>query len=432
MKKLFALLIALCMVLSLGTVAMAEEEIVLRFLDYEGGDPDLAFEVRSKYIEENIMSKYPGLKIEYERVPFADMESKAITSFAGGVYYDLMIVNHPAVAQYYDAGMLLDLTSYLEADGIDFASTFSASIANCGVFDGGIYSLPRDTDTRILAVNKTLFEEAGLEYPKTTEDILKCAEALTKDTDGDGVIDQYGWIMEASGAYHPTYELGQYLLGNGVQVFTQLEDGTYAAQLDTQGAKDFMEFSYELSKYGPEDFISYDGDKIRALFCQGKLAMYTYGSWNLTNAEIAEAVENGLEYELITNPAGTSHSGASQGGYHYGISSQTKYPEVCWEIVKMFCEPDKAAQISYYVGGLPTVLEAYNYEPFNSGIYDVVAEQILTAQVPIPQISVTNEIVCEIWYNAWLSAMLDEATIDDALALAQEEITEVLEEFMAG
>lgn len=432
MKKLFALLIALCMVLSLGTIAVAEEEIVLRFLDYEGSDPDPGFELRHKYIEENIVSKYPGLKIEYERVPFADMESKAITSFAGGVYYDLMIVNHPAIAQYYDAGMLLDLTDFMEADGIDFDTTFSASIANCGVFDGRIFSLPRDTDTRILAVNKTLFEEAGLEYPKTTEDILKCAEALTKDTDGDGVVDQFGWIIEASNVYHPTYELGQYLLGNGVQVFTQLEDGTYVAQLDTPEAKEYMEFCYALSKFGPEDFISYDGDKIKSLFCQGKLAMYTYGSWNLTDATIAEAVENGLEYDLITNPTGSSHSGASQGGYHYGISSQTKYPEICWEIVKMFCEPEKAAQLSYYAGGLPTVLEAYNYEPFNTGLYDVVAEQILSAQVPIPQISVTNEIVQELWFNAWMSAILDEVSIEDALAMGQEEITAVLEEFMEG
>ena len=427
MKKILALLLAALMLLSFS--AMAEEEITLRFLVFE--DSNNVSAVYEEFLAKEFYVSHPNVKIEYEYIPFNDMESKAITAFAGGVYYDLMIVNHPAIAQYYDAGMLLPLNDYLTASGIDFATYFSASIANCGVFDGTIYSIPRDTDTRVLAVNKKLFKEAGLAYPTTTAEMLECARALTKDTDGDGVVDQFGYICDASNAYEPTYNCGQYLLGNGVRVFDVDAEGNYFSQLDTQGARDFMEFTYELCKAGPEDFISYDGDKVKALFLQGKLGMFCYGTWEIANEDFAQAVENGLEYELILNPAGTDHSGASQGGYHYAISSQTQYPDLCWEILAAFNQPDAAAKISAVAGGIPTVLSAYDYEPFNEGLYDIVAEQVLTASVPTPQISCTNEIVTEIWYNAWMAAMLDEMTIDDALASAHEEITMVLEEYMA-
>lgn len=433
--RLLAMLLVGVLALSACVVGLGEaeqEEITLRFLLFEDSareDDDIA---REKYLEKYFYTEYPNVKFEYEYIPFNDMESKAITSFAGGVYYDIMIVNHPAIAQYYDAGMLLPLNDYLEASGIDFDAYFSASIANCGVMDGTIYSIPRDTDTRVLAVNKKLFEEAGLEYPTTTEEMLACAQALTKDTDGDGTLDQFGYVADASNAYHPSYELGQFLLGNGVKVFDQAEDGAYFSQLDTQGAKDFMEFSYELIKCGPEDFVSYDGDKIKSLFCQGKLGMYVYGSWNVSDADILAAVEEGLEYDLILNPKGTDHSGASQGGYHYAISSQTQYPDICWKALEALSQPDASAEICYAAGGLPTVLEAYNCEPFSDGVYDVIAEQILTAEVPAPQITVTNEILTEVWYNAWMSAMLDETTIDDALAMAHEEITAILEDYMAG
>ena len=77
------------------------------------------------------------------------------------------------------------------------------------------------------------------------------------------------------------------------------------------------------------------------------------------------------------------------------------------------------------------MLDSYKEEPFSGGLYDVIAQQILTAEVPAPQISVTNEILTEIWYNAWLSAMLGETSNEEALASAHEEITSVLEDYMA-
>jgi multiple sugar transport system substrate-binding protein len=431
LRRLSTILLVFALVLAMVPAALAEEPITLRFLMFQDSNFDNRVAAREKYLEKYFYPDNPNVKIEYEYIPFNDMESKAITSFAGGVSYDLMIVNHPAIVQYKEAGMLLPLNDYLKSAGIDFDSYFSASIAKCGVFDGTVYSIPRDTDTRVLAVNKKLFKEAGLNYPTTTAEMVECAKALTKDTDGDGVTDQYGMLLEASGAYHPTYELGQFLLGNGVKVFTQGEDGKYFSQLNTQGAKDFMDFSKALVETGPEDFISYDGSKIFSLFCQGKLGMYIFGSWNITNADLAEAVKNGLEYDLILNPKGTDHSGASQGGYHYAISSQTKYPELCWKVLEALSKPDAAAEICYTEGGLPCVLDSYKEEPFSNGLYDVIAEQIKTAEVPVPQISVTNEIVTEIWYNAWLSAMLGETTNEEALNSAYEEITGVLNDYMA-
>jgi multiple sugar transport system substrate-binding protein len=428
---LSSVFLVLALILALVPSSLAEEPVTIRFLMFQDSNFDNRVAAREKYLEKYFYNEYPNVKIEYEFIPFNDMESKAITSFAGGVSYDLMIVNHPAIVQYKEAGMLLPLNDFLKSSGIDFDTYFSASIAKCGVFDGTVYSIPRDTDTRVLAVNKKMFQEAGLAYPTTTAEMVECAKALTKDTDGDNVVDQYGMLLDASGPYHPSYELGQFLLGNGVKVFTQGEDGKFFSQLNTQGAKDFMDFSKALVETGPEDFISYDGSKIFSLFCQGKLGMYIFGSWNITNADLAEAVKNGLEYDLILNPKGTDHSGASQGGYHYAISAQTKYPEICWKVLEALSKPDAAAEICYTEGGLPCVLDSYKEEPFSSGLYDVIAQQILTAEVPVPQISVTNEILTEIWYNAWLSAMLGETTNEEALNGAYEEVTALLEDYMA-
>jgi ABC-type glycerol-3-phosphate transport system substrate-binding protein len=40
-----------------------------------------------------------------------------------------------------------------------------------------------------------LFAKAGVKPPKSFEEFITVCKALTKDTDGDGKIDQYGWAM---------------------------------------------------------------------------------------------------------------------------------------------------------------------------------------------------------------------------------------------
>jgi multiple sugar transport system substrate-binding protein len=66
--------------------------------------------------------------------------------------------------------------------------------------------------------NKDMFEAAGLDpdaFPTTWEELEEVAKALTVDTDGDGVIDQYGlgWPLGNEGNavvrfYQLTYNFG--------------------------------------------------------------------------------------------------------------------------------------------------------------------------------------------------------------------------------
>ena len=48
---------------------------------------------------------------------------------------------------------------------------------------GKAYTIPTDTDTRVIFYNKDLFEKYNLEYPATLEEMLECGKAMTKDGD---------------------------------------------------------------------------------------------------------------------------------------------------------------------------------------------------------------------------------------------------------
>ena len=64
-------------------------------------------------------------------------------------------------------------------------------------YDGKTWGVPWCSDPRMIICDWRLFEEAGFsEMPRTWEELLEVAGRLTKDTDGDGEIDQWGFRID--------------------------------------------------------------------------------------------------------------------------------------------------------------------------------------------------------------------------------------------
>jgi multiple sugar transport system substrate-binding protein len=62
-------------------------------------------------------------------------------------------------------------------------------------WQGSARALPSSGQMGVLYYNKDMFREAGLDFPTadwTWDDMVNMAETLTRDADGDGVVDRYG------------------------------------------------------------------------------------------------------------------------------------------------------------------------------------------------------------------------------------------------
>ena len=93
-------------------------------------------------------------------------------------------------------------------------SKYPEDIAELYTYDGKNFAIPKDVDTIALWYNKTLFDQAGLEYPTadwTWDDLYEAAKALTKD----GV---YGFACSATnnqaGYYNLIYDKGGYVIND--------------------------------------------------------------------------------------------------------------------------------------------------------------------------------------------------------------------------
>jgi len=392
--------------------------VVLKFIMTTEGEEEAFI---NKALEEEFYPNNPNIKVEIETVPFGELDKKIVTAHTGGVIYDIIFTNHPSVGTFAEGGIIANLDEYVSGSDIDFENDYNTSFAQSAQYKGSQYAMPYETDTRVLAINKKLFAEAGLEAPKTVEDMLHAAKVLTKDTDGDGKNDQFGMIMDFGNMWFPTYDLGQWLLGNGSHLYTQQGD-SYVQEINSQGTKDFLVWAKAMSKYQPNDFVSYDGAKITSSFAQGKIGMFVFGPWHYNDPILVEAKD--LEYELITNPVGTVKSGASMGGWHIAMGANSKNKDEVWKVLEFLANPEINAKTTI---SIPPIFESYNYPPFNDAKYDIFAEQLKTAEVPNPPIPQLSKIA-ETWNNYFQRVILDDITIEEAIDGAGTDIQSILDE----
>jgi multiple sugar transport system substrate-binding protein len=150
-------------------------------------------------LEERLLAPYvarhPGLEV-VRRVASSRAEYRRTlrTSLASGEPPDVFLLEDGDVPALLDRRAALDLAPYVGRAGVDVARYDPAVLAMFRRGDA-LHALPKGYTPLVLAYNKTLFDRAGIPYPTddwTWDEFLRVARALTRDTRGDGAIDQWG------------------------------------------------------------------------------------------------------------------------------------------------------------------------------------------------------------------------------------------------
>lgn len=226
-------------------------------------------------ILDKINAQAQGWQIVHEPVP-SDYYTKLQTTLAGDSAPDLFWLAQEYVIPYAAKGVLLDLSSHLQQDDRPAARLdgYFAPILDTVRYQGGVYGLPWIAQPVILYYNKKLFQEAGVPFPDDswTWDTFKDAAAkLTRDTDGDGKPDVYGFTLNG---WPPVamfiWQAGGDLVG---------PDGT-TAPIDSpeaiQAVKFYQELIYNPKYAPPQEVINEQG--FADMFKAGKVAMFMGGA----------------------------------------------------------------------------------------------------------------------------------------------------------
>ena len=145
---------------------------------------------------ERFEEEHPGVRVEYTSgILKRDYSEWLAGEYLMGQEPDVFLVLPE------DFGMLAELDALQPLDGLiasdpDVSRTdFYSAALDSGAVDGVQYALPYECVPTLMFVNKTLLESEGIPVPEndwTWDDFYTICQKITRDTDGDGVIDQFG------------------------------------------------------------------------------------------------------------------------------------------------------------------------------------------------------------------------------------------------
>jgi multiple sugar transport system substrate-binding protein len=143
-----------------------------------------------------------------------------------------------------------------------------------------IYDIPAATESMVLYYRKDLFQKYGIQVPKTTDEWLEAAKALTLDTNGDGKIDQYGMALDGG----PSDIYGcymQFLWGMGGDAF----DKKNRVTIDSPLAVDALKYVCEMAKYCPPGVTNTSMSDKAIMFAKGIVAMTKFPGRMMANID---------------------------------------------------------------------------------------------------------------------------------------------------
>lgn len=141
-------------------------------------------EVIRLYVEE-----YPDISISEQHGAFEGWQSKLMTQLAGGTEPDVMQINYNWVHSFgRGENVFYDLNQV--SDSIDL-SQWSDKDLESMVVDGQLAAVPHGLTARAHLYNKSLFEEYGIEYPKTYDEMIEAGAIIGVDNTSTGVDNKY-------------------------------------------------------------------------------------------------------------------------------------------------------------------------------------------------------------------------------------------------
>jgi multiple sugar transport system substrate-binding protein len=139
---------------------------------------------------------HPDIQVEFINIieggPFG--RDKVQQMIAGGTPPDLFMLNTGQFEGFASRGVLRPLDDLVQQDNFDLSIYWPPAVEG-SKYDGKLYGLPKDISDHVIYLNVDLFEKAGIPLPSpewTWNDYRQIAKQLTKDTNGDGNIDQWG------------------------------------------------------------------------------------------------------------------------------------------------------------------------------------------------------------------------------------------------
>lgn len=423
-RKIIALAIcAVMLIMSLGTIAFADDKPVLRVaasLSAGGTETSLLYQLSQAYMEIN-----PNITLDVFTVDNSSYADKIKTMLSGGDQVDIFWPHTlPDYVSYINNGYVHELNSFIEAEGMDLQATFGGITDAITASDGTLYAFPYSQHVWGIYYNKTMFDEKGVEYPHNDMTWEEYGVLMEKMTSGEGNDKVYG-------GHFQDWENCFMSIGTMPCKHTIVEENVDYAS--------FLTYAYTLALDWQHRGIITDFADIQAnnlsyhsLFINKKCASFYNGTWEIPN--LIKSAENGeLDFEWgVCQPPYNDKEGGQPGNTNGAINmvcmgAKTKYPQEAYDFIKWIATSEEAAKIIVDLGETPInltdeVIATFTSKPgVPANLADVYEKTTFVLEVPMADDANTIQTIM----NETNSLIMTESmSIEDALNEATQRVAE--------
>ena len=255
----------------------------------------------------------------------------------------------------------VDLTDRIKEEGLDKKLVTS----RFGMWSsrGRIFGLPNDVHPVTLAYRWDLVEQLGIDVEKdlkTWDNFVTVGKKITKDLDGDGVIDRYMIDLPSEGSW----ALQIILLQAGGNFFTK--DGDLV--IDSEINADVIEWYVKVVKKHNISFPAGWGQTLAKTQTDGLALFYVTPDWRCGLYQQDNPIVSG-KFKVMPLPVwkeGTRRTG-TWGGSCMVVTKYSKQPDLAWELAKYLYldENDRANRFKdTYI--IPPFKEAWDRAEFQA------------------------------------------------------------------
>ncbi len=173
--------------------------VILEFGMFTGSNWDVAsansFKIFDRAIA-NFEKNHPNVKIHYySGIAKEDYSEWCARKLLEGKTPDVFMVLDSDFDKFTSLGVMKNLEDLMSSDDSFHKEDFFTTALDTGRNGGHQYALPYEVVPTLMFVNKSLLAKEGINMPKedwTWEDMAEICQRVTKDTDQDGLLDQFG------------------------------------------------------------------------------------------------------------------------------------------------------------------------------------------------------------------------------------------------
>lgn len=368
--------------------------------------------------------KLKGTKVEAVQAPYANVFEQGANAGAtkSGVF-DIILMDDPWIPFFAENGHLEDLTAYFKKAGMEGPDSdfLSKSLAVCrNPYNTGPYvCLPYVGNAQMFFYDAAKYKEAGVDAPKTWDDVLKASKMLTESGGGR----YFGYVFRGGQGNPVVADFMPIFWSYGADMFNA--DRTKVT-IDTPEGAAAMKTFMALRDVSPKGVESYNANEVGTALAAGAAASsINWPNWVATFEDPTQSKMVGkISYSPI--PAGTKPGSSEIGHWTMGIMSASKNKQEAFDFMLWATSPEQI-KISAQRGNPPvrtsvfTDPELTSQEKFRH--YPVLMEAI-QASTPRPRHPKWPEI--ENAFGIELSkAVAGTITPEEALKNSQEAVSKI-------